>query len=972
MGNCLKRGYKAISLRDLRASKSLSHQHTPANRQDEKPKAFMKIEEEDQLDEILDAIEQALKKFQPGTDQRAPAQYLGIICSGFNDAASVMSTLSQNCESLNSQLTINNLSAECFTLLCDVLKGASKLRWAGAALSFVVYVLEQVDQRSKNTSECLSLLHAMRDLAKHIRALLPQLPEADEKLKTATSLIAQGTVLCCTHVKSGTFSKLCFAGSTKESMDQLRKMLEGVYPNLTLTAVEKVLERTSKLTRQISLPLSPSIPVYPSGKVGLDERVDMVIKRLEMEDSEMRAVVLHGMGGIGKSTLGDGVYAKLNSKKGRNYCKVEVGESPSLDTLRNLQANIMERLSGQKVRLGDHREGLQFLRQFLGNECQEPLFIFIDNVLNAEVLTDLLPEKLILPKHSRVLVTSRDANARPVLEEMGFKCSMYEVEELDLRQARRLLCLHAFGGKEAAEAEAAAEKQNNFVSILSLCAGLPLALEVVGKYLKSRNWDSASKHVVDSLQSCDPLTGNKENRLYRSLEFSYAQLAKANAKAFLDITAFLVDLPWEMVSHVIGEGRLKALEELALIKQKLDVDNVTRVHVHDLLIALGRNKETGIRVWSDGAVWLPPALKEDETDMKKIEGLSLRNCKEALPAETLDVLCKSLRVLILENEVIGQCRNSPYQLQLLIIKGAMPFQNLWELSQLAVLSISEVDMDFKDFEFPRELKALSLECKKLRELPTNFQDLHSLHTLDLRFCYNLERLPAGFGQLSSLQTLELGSCKRLKELPDDFGKLQALQYLDLGGCENLTELVPSFGWLHKLQKLELWQCKSLRKLPDNFGQLLSLCELNLHGCESLQSLPDSFGQLSNLNNLSLASCSRLTKLPDNFGSLNSLLELKLTDCISLKEFPESFNQLTTLQLVHINENNSQIVQELVDCHFIINHDLPYDISSLFDESTPYDISSLFDESTPYDISSLFDESEYDYFPDAENSSLVLL
>jgi hypothetical protein len=49
-------------------------------------------------------------------------------------------------------------------------------------------------------------------------------------------------------------------------MDQLRKMLEGVYPNLTLTAVEKVLERTSKLTRQISLPLSPSIPVYPSGK----------------------------------------------------------------------------------------------------------------------------------------------------------------------------------------------------------------------------------------------------------------------------------------------------------------------------------------------------------------------------------------------------------------------------------------------------------------------------------------------------------------------------------------------------------------------------------------------------------------------------------------------------------------------------------------------------------------------------------
>jgi hypothetical protein len=58
MGNSLKRGYKAISSRDLRASKSLSHHHTPANRLDEKPKAFMRIEEEDLLDVILDAIEQ--------------------------------------------------------------------------------------------------------------------------------------------------------------------------------------------------------------------------------------------------------------------------------------------------------------------------------------------------------------------------------------------------------------------------------------------------------------------------------------------------------------------------------------------------------------------------------------------------------------------------------------------------------------------------------------------------------------------------------------------------------------------------------------------------------------------------------------------------------------------------------------------------------------------------------------------------
>lgn len=60
--------------------------------------------------------------------------------------------------------------------------------------------------------------------------------------------------------------RLGFAGSTKDDMDQLRKDIDRLYPNLILSAVEVVLDRTAVLTRQSSIPLSPLTPEYPTNK----------------------------------------------------------------------------------------------------------------------------------------------------------------------------------------------------------------------------------------------------------------------------------------------------------------------------------------------------------------------------------------------------------------------------------------------------------------------------------------------------------------------------------------------------------------------------------------------------------------------------------------------------------------------------------------------------------------------------------
>ena len=81
-------------------------------------------------------------------------------------------------------------------------------------------------------------------------------------------------------------------------------------------------------------------------------------------------------------------------------------------------------------------------------------------------------------------------------------------------------------------------------------------------------------------------------------------------------------------------------------------------------------------------------------EKKPVEGLCLRNCKEELLVESLDSLSASLRILVLQQDVSGQCRKIPAHLQLFITQGSMPFTHIEKLTELAVLKLCEVDMDF--------------------------------------------------------------------------------------------------------------------------------------------------------------------------------------------------------------------------------------------------------------------------------------
>ncbi len=222
-------------------------------------------------------------------------------------------------------------------------------------------------------------------------------------------------------------------------------------------------------------------------------------------------------------------------------------------------------------------------------------------------------------------------------------------------------------------------------------------------------------------------------------------------------------------------------------------------------------------------------------------------------------------------------------------------------------------------------------CTKLRHLGIfssiingeglrEINQLTSLQTLDLSFCYRLTSLPE-LAALTNLQTLNLHDCYCLNFLPE-LAKLTGLQMLNLSGCESLKSL-PELAALINLQILNLSCCRSLKSLPA-LVTLTSLQMLILYNCQLLSFLPELAG-LTNLHTINLSSCSSLASLPilatlinlqilnlygctaltslSDLAGLIKLQTLTLAGCSNLKSL-DDLGTLTSLQTLDLYECNN--------------------------------------------------------------------
>lgn len=331
---------------------------------------------------------------------------------------------------------------------------------------------------------------------------------------------------------------------------------------------------------------------------------------LMLEDmTSIQTILLHGMAGIGKTTLANAVYTHvierhihLESSKW-SFCRIDVGQNCTEEKICKLQANIIEMLCRKRPNIQDHSSDQIELDKCFQELCKDNrhLFLYIDNILETSMLKNLLPHRAILPSNSRLLITSR-YNCCLELELKGLReFKLYEVKVLTHEKARDLLKMLIFDKQEVGEQ--GGELESGMDDVMKYCGGHPLALEVVGKHLKAKSSRvSAFKSVCDSLKPWEPISGqHSEDKIRQSLNYCYMDLTHNLQEKFLDIIAFWKGVEWDDVVLYIGEEDLLTLQDLAFVRKEVRQGGVKIVDVHDLFVALGRRKmkETGFRIAED-------------------------------------------------------------------------------------------------------------------------------------------------------------------------------------------------------------------------------------------------------------------------------------------------------------------------------------------------------------------------------------
>ncbi|XP_059065062.1 disease resistance protein RUN1 isoform X1 [Cryptomeria japonica] len=576
------------------------------------------------LQQLVKNIDTLLDHYTTKGKQRTTSEKMDSVRARLpsaSDVADFSEEVSENVRLISDQ--ISKSTGDKHGTAISVLNALGNVHWVGVGFLLVAAVIETLDKIKENKKECLKLLKSTNDLAKLILQLqrfAHLKEEMQDKMKESIQLIVDGAILCCVQKKRKLLRRLWIAGRDGEQLEKLQSQVDEMgrmlHSQISLSTLDVV--HSNVVCSQ------PPIPSHNSGVVGIDHKITEVIPLLEWDnDNLVVAVIVHGIGGAGKTTLANEVFASLNLK-GWKYSKVTLVKNLELNPdIEEIQSQILSDLTGIKHdTVRDFQEGQQELKSIMEKEV---VFIYIDNILRRQHLEDLLPKLIDSPKKVRILVTARKTNIYAVFESCRFKpCKLYSIDSLSVEAALEVLCRKIDSERNI---DTMVKERPLAKKIAEKCSCCPLFLEVVGAYLHKRNNKvEAYVKVVGWLSdgrdfSCDKEDGFEESRIL----FAYHELTPSAQEAFLDICSFFYGWEWNEVACIVGEEELDCLVEGALVKRKqyyYDESIVESISIHDLILRAGRNKSKGNRFTSVDDFTI---AMENEKDLDQIKGVWLKD-----------------------------------------------------------------------------------------------------------------------------------------------------------------------------------------------------------------------------------------------------------------------------------------------------------------------------------------------------------
>nr|XP_017218255.1 PREDICTED: putative disease resistance RPP13-like protein 3 [Daucus carota subsp. sativus] len=489
--------------------------------------------------------------------------------------------------------------------------------------------------------------------------------------------------------------------------------------------------------------------------VGFEDDIKALMAQLDSTDPSLKVISIHGMGGLGKTSLATKLYNSNELSHFDTRAKVCVSMDYNIkDVLKRLIKSFMGLEHEKELSKMDEQDLLQHTRKLL--QGQGRYIAVIDDIWDIKAWEVI---KIAFPNDengSRIIITTRN---KKVAETVDDKCFVHQLQFLKEEESWKLFC------KKAKPTTPTMEKLG--MEMVGKCGGLPLAIVVLsGLLLQNRSyeyWSKVKEHIWRHLK-------DESVDIEEILSLSYDNLSSQIRDCFLYLARFPGD-------HIIGAHQLKLLwiaEELipedntgsGVVKEDLANDylndlisrnliQIATVHwngkvlecrVHDLVHELARNKamEHKLLVTFDSS-------QQHRNSIHLLEGQPRQAIYNGI-GEYFELSggrsdCLKMRSLALNN-----------------LSGRVNLQ--------------EMKLMYTRF---KKLKVLDLTSVNSERIPEEIGDLVLLKFLGLMGGISEEALviPPSIGKLKRLQTL-CGSDYKCYKLPREIWELKELRHLTFG------------------------------------------------------------------------------------------------------------------------------------------------------------------------------------------------
>ena len=161
--------------------------------------------------------------------------------------------------------------------------------------------------------------------------------------------------------------------------------------------------------------------------VGIHDKIEGIMQLLDDGSPDVRFIVIHGMGGIGKTTLAKSIYKKISSNFQGSCILSDIRRSSSANDMMKLQKKLLlETLKLKYINISNIDDGMDMISRRLRNQ---KVLIILDDVDKRQHLKSLAAKSNWFGPWSRLIITTR--NIGFLQAEDSENCSFYEMKEMN-------------------------------------------------------------------------------------------------------------------------------------------------------------------------------------------------------------------------------------------------------------------------------------------------------------------------------------------------------------------------------------------------------------------------------------------------------------------------------------------------------------------------------------------------------------